>query len=180
MNGGLNLGTPFGVRWGGPPGPPGPDGPPGPPGPPGPSGPPIVADVVATELAADVAIRTALVSVLTLAIPAGRVLVTGLVGLVNRSDNPHAIDVWLNAVPPPASFVGPRAAHVALPARGFASVGIGPVVAVVGAGGTSAVVVAQRDATFPDDEVYAIEGTELLNRAGATGLVALVTPEVNS
>ena len=174
--GGLPLGAPFG-GWPQRVGPPGPPGPMGPPGPPGPMGPPAVTDVYAVELPyeGDVLLRPSLVQVLALAIPAGRALVYGTVGLVNNSPNVHDVDVWLNAVPPPASVLGPRAAHVTLAPLAVASVALGPALAVIGDGGTSALVVAQRDDRQPSDEVWAVEGTTLLRRAGATGLVALMS-----
>ena len=191
--GGLNLGLPFGVGWSraaSTPGPPGPQGPPGdrgepgPPGPPGldgpqgPPGPPVLASVVADELPYDGNVLLSagrLTQVLTIAVPPGVTLVFAAMALANRGDNPHEVDVWFgSSSPPTGGIAGPRAAQVSIPPSGHASVTLGPVVAT-GTGPASVSLIAQRDATFPDDQVFALEGTELVNRAGATGIVAFVT-----
>jgi len=179
--GGLNLGLPYGVTW--PrgavtPGPPGPAGPPGPPGErgpqgdPGPPGDPAVADLFFAELPydGDVLINPTPTNVLTLDVGPGRYMAQAAVTFANRSANPHQVNVWFTAVPPPLSIGGPRAAHLDLQPGQVETVALGPAYAVTGDRGTQAIMVAQRDTSFPADAVYAVEGTDLLNRAGATGL----------
>jgi hypothetical protein len=159
----------------GPPGDRGPEGPAGPPGDIGPPGPPAITDVYANELdfGGDVLLPPdRLQQVLTLAVPAGRWVVTVSLSLANRGANVHTVDVWTNVLPSPASIVGPRSAQVPLDVGGAASVTIGPTVAVVGTG-AAIVVLAYRDADNPDDPVWVTEGTQLVNRSGATGIVAL-------
>jgi hypothetical protein len=46
---------------------------------------------------------------------------------------------------------------------------------VVATGAGTLHLIAQRDANNPDDQVFALAASDLLNRAGTTGLVALVT-----
>lgn len=184
--GGLNLGVPYGVTFPrsstpGPPGPPGPEGPPGAPGrdgdpgPPGPPGPAAVADLYFAELPydGDVLVGYFATSVLALDLGPGRYMASACVTLANRSANPHSVNVWFTGVPPPDVFGGPRAVHVDLGAGQAASVNLGPAYAVAGVRGTQAIAVAQRDSAYPDDPVYAVEGTDLLNRAGATGLTVV-------
>ena len=196
IGGGVNLGTPGGVFW--PrsttvPGPPGPQGPPGPPGPPGdrgdpgppgdrgdpgPVGPPAVTSIYTAELefGGDVLVPSGqLGSVLSLVLPAGRFVVTANISLVNRSSNEHSVDVWLAPVPAPTAYAGPRSAHVDLIAGAPASLTVGPVAATVGPAGLTLNLLAQRDATTPADQVWAVEGTALVNRSGATGILALGT-----
>ena len=201
VGGGLNLALPYPVARGdvGTPGPPGPQGPPGPAGPPGevgppgppgelgppgsdgaqgPEGPRGLADVFDAVLpfAGDVLIRPTLSQVLTLPVPAGRYVVSTTVGLVNRGAVALRVDVWLNALPAPLEFVGPRAFQVDLEPGGVASLTIGP--AVVGLGtGAAIVVLAQRSAGGSADEVWATEGTALMNRSGATGVTAIGAAE---
>jgi hypothetical protein len=176
----MNLGYPYGVRWQGPPGPPGADGPPGrdgADGPPGPPGPPVLITALGVELPHGGDIRLgagSLAVVLAQMVPAGRALVIATVTVENVSANPHTVDLWFNAVPPPASLVGPRAASRTLVAGAWESVSLGPVVADVRAGGTETLLLAQRDATAPADDVWIRDSTSVLNRAGATGLVALL------
>jgi len=167
--GGLSLGTPFGITWMGPPGPPGPAGPPGPPGPPGST----ARDVYAAELdyANDVRLPAGVLAVvIDLAVPAGAYLAVATVTLANRGTNPHSVAVWLNAVPPPTAFAGPRAVQVDVAAGALVSVSVGPVAAGVGPAGLDVLVVAMRDAAFPDDPVFAVADTDLAGRAGATGV----------
>lgn len=198
--GGFNLGQPYGLFWPrsaatpGPPGPEGPPGPAGPPGPPGekgdrgdlgdigPPGPPLIAQIVAAELPfdGDVLIPAGRIGqVLTLDVPGGRAIVSASVAIANRGANPHEVDVWfgLGSTPPGGiNFAGPRSAQVGIAAGAHASVSIGPLVATV-AGMVTVVLVAQRDADYPDDQVFALEGTDLTNRAGATGMIALVAAD---
>lgn len=196
-NGGVNLGRPFGVAFPrgvaipGEPGPPGPTGPRGPQGEPGPTGatgatgptgpqgdtgPTAVSDIYTAELypAPDVVVQPGrLTNVLTLALPAGRYVVTASVAVVNRGDSAHDVDLWLNAVPAPTEFAGPRSGQAALNPGRYASVTLGPVVLSVGGNGLALFVLAQRDTDAPTDEVAVTDGTQLLNRAGATALLAL-------
>ena len=177
--GGLNLGRPFGVafpRGVAVPGEPGPPGPTGPTGPQGDTGPTAVSDIYTAELypAPDVVVQPGrLTNVLTLALPPGRYVVTASVAVVNRGDSAHEVDLWLNAIPPPTEFAGPRSGQAALDPGRYASVTIGPVVFSVGGAGLSVFILAQRDADAPSDEVAVTDGTQLLNRAGATAMLAL-------
>lgn len=114
-----------------------------------------------------------LVSVVSLAVPPGRWVVSATVALGNKSTNPHDVDLWVGANPPPVSFAGPRSVHVSLGAGEVTSVTIGPFVAVVGAAGLTATVVSQRDPSTPTDQVYALADTGVMTRAGATGMLAL-------
>ena len=160
----------------GEPGPPGERGPAGEEGLPGPPGTPAITDVVATEMAfgADVLLTPGqLRSVLALTVPAGEWVATATVALVNRGANPHAVDVWVAAVPSPQSLAGPRAAHATLGPGEAVSVQVGPLVAVLGGVGAAATLLAQRDPNNPEDEVWAVEGTDYVNRAGATGILAV-------
>jgi hypothetical protein len=111
--------------------------------------------------------------VLALTVPGGQWVATATVALVNRGANAHAVDVWVAAVPPPQSLAGPRAAHATVGPGQAVSVSVGPLVAMVGPLGTAATLIAQRDPNNPEDEVWAVEGTDLMNRAGATGIVAV-------
>lgn len=192
--GGRNLGTPGGVgqlRLASTPGPPGPQGPPGERGEPGPKGdpgdkgdlgdkgdPPDL-QTLAVELTfgQDILLPPArLRSVLSLAVPAGRWLISASATLENRSTTDfHEVDLWFAALPPPQNgVVGPRAAHARMPPGGYITVGLGPVVADLGTLPSSVQLLAQRDPDVPPgDEVWIVEGTGLVNRAGATGMVAL-------
>lgn len=169
------------------PGPPGPQGPPGPPGPAGapgergeqgPPGPPAITEVLAAELPFDGDIRLPPVgaaTVLRLHVPPGRIVVSATVAVVNRGVNPHRVDVWMTGQPPPRLIFGARAGQAWLGPGHVASITIGPAFADVDTpDGIDGVLVAQRDGTDPDDEVWVTEGTEMLNRAGATGILALV------
>src|SRR5215475_4370638 len=171
--GGMNLGMPWGVFWDRAltPGPPGPQGPPGERGPEGPPGPPIFLDAIPAELAADVLLTGTgfITSILPLFIPEGRVIVTATVAVANRSENPHGVDVWMVPTPPPLAYGGPRSGHIDLGPGGYGSIALGPVAATVQPEGTTLNLVAQRDGTYPSDAVWVVEGTELANRAGATG-----------
>jgi hypothetical protein len=200
--GGRNLGTPGGVgqlRLASTPGPPGPQGPqgergepgppgdrgdPGPPGdrgdpgPPGPPGDPAVTQALAVELTfgQDILLPAGrLQSVLALAVPAGRWFVSASATLENRSTTDfHEVDLWFAALPPPQNgVVGPRACHARMPPGGYITVALGPVVADLGTLPASVQLLAQRDPDVPADEVWVVEGTGLVNRAGATGMVAL-------
>jgi len=98
---------------------------------------------------------------------------TSTVALVNLGANSHEVDVWFTAAsPPPANVAGPRSVHVGLAAGLVASVALGPVVATVGSSGTTVFVVAQRDTANPEDPVWVVADTGLMNRAGATGILA--------
>jgi hypothetical protein len=190
--GGLNLGTPFGVTfprgaWQAPgePGPPGPPGERGPQGergeqgPQGDDGPTAVSDIYTAELPFGVEVPVQpgrISSVLTLNLPAGRYALSAVVAVVNRGADAHDVDVWLTSVPPPTEFAGPRSAQVPLDPGKYATVNIGPVVLSAGANGVQAIVLAQRDANATDDApnvVVVTEGTALLNRSGATAMLAL-------
>ena len=114
-----------------------------------------------------------LASVIQLDVPAGRWVVSATVSLGNQGASPHDVDVWIGAGTPVGSFAGPRSGHVTVGPGEVATVTLGPFVAVAAAGGSTAVVVAQRDATFPTDQVYALGDTGVMTRAGATGMLAL-------
>jgi hypothetical protein len=192
--GGMNLGTPFGVTWGrygssSTPGPPGPQGPPGDRGDPGPPGdrgpqgdpgPPAITQVVGVELTfgQDVLLPPGrLQQILTMDLPAGNWLVSAGISIENQGTDFHEVDLWFASIPPPQGlFVGPRAAHTRLPAGGFTSVQLGPTIVDLGGIDVTVSLLAQRDADVPPgDQVWVVEGTGLVNRAGATGMVALGT-----
>jgi Collagen triple helix repeat (20 copies) len=199
-NGGVNLGLPFGVAWPrnriavpepGPPGPPGergPQGDPGPPGergepgPPGERGPqgergPAAVTDIFTAKPPDGAEATVqpgrLTQILTMAVPAGRYVVNASACVVNRGVNPHDVDLWLNTLPAPLEFAGPGAAPLALDAGRFGAASLGPLVITAGPLGLVVLLLAQRDTAAPNDVVVITEGTPLLNRAGATAMLAL-------
>ncbi|HZW73558.1 MAG TPA: hypothetical protein VFF43_08410 [Caldimonas sp.] len=152
------------------PGPPGPAGPPGPPGPPGRD---AVRDVLGVELPYDGDVTLppgVLASVVQLALPAGVWLASATVALVNRGAERHRVDVWLAPVPPPRSYSGPRAAQLDLEAGGVGTLQLGPAWATLEVV-TQLVLVAQRDASS-GGPVLATEATDLVRRAGATGVLA--------
>ena len=163
----------------GPPGPAGAQGPTGPTGAVGEQGPPGTVTGAVTVLSGllpdggDVLVNTTVTQILSLDLPGGTAMVTASVLLANRSDNPHEVDLWFGSVPPPTGGVsGPRATSATLPPNSLVDVSFGPVVAI-GAGTLH--VVAQRDTNNPTDQVFALAASDLLNRAGTTGFVALVT-----
>lgn len=188
------LGWTFATGTPGPPGPPGDPGPPGEQGPPGErgeqgppgergeQGPAAITVVITTELpyAGDVLISPQgfITSVLSLGVPPGAYVVDAQMALENRGANAHDVVVWANSVPPPLGFAGPRSAQVTLPPGGVATVTLGPFVAEIGLAGVTASLLAQRDDLFPEDQIWATEGTRLGNRAGATGLTLLGTGPV--
>jgi hypothetical protein len=197
VGGGRPLSTPQGLTgWGavlrgaatpGPPGPPGPPGDrgpagdPGPAGPPGaageagPPGPPTITEMWDAELAfgADVQlIPGRIFQVLTLALPLShRFAVTGGAAVVNRhATQPARVVAWLAMLPSPEGIHGPRSAQVDLAPGAAATLTIGPAVTRTRADVASVMTIAcQADA----GDVWVTEGTELLNRSGATGLLAL-------
>jgi hypothetical protein len=116
--------------------------------------------------------------VLSLDLPAGQAIVTATVAVTNRGDNDHQVDVWFTATNPAGmNIAGPRSAQIGLAPGLDASVTLGPVVASL-PNPTTLLLIAQRDATVPSDGVWVTEGTALMNRAGATGMVALLsTPQ---
>lgn len=198
VGGGLHLGSPFGVgliRPGaGTPGPPGPQGPPGErgePGPPGdrgeagergpegPQGPPgASADlhVYAAELPwdGDILVGAFATNVLAVQVPAGHYQASAGVCLANRSDAAYRVDVWLTAVGGGGAtrIGGPRATQVRLEPNSSASVAIGPVFGEFeGDNPVTVQLVAQRDPLPAGAQVWITEGTDLGNRAGATGLL---------
>jgi hypothetical protein len=158
----------------GDPGDPGRDGDPGRPGDIGPPGPAAVTTVFTAELeyGGDVLLPPGrLASVLVLDVPAGRYVVSATVALSNLGQTAHHVDLWFAALPSPLNIAGPRSAQVDLPPGGYASVTLGPVAATVGP--VTLNVIGQRDATNPEDPVWVNEGTGLVNRSGATGVLAL-------
>lgn len=200
--GGYYLGSPHALvrpPASGTPGPPGPQGPPGPPGergepgppgppgdrgdigPPGEPGPPTIAQVYAVELTFGQDVRLPpgqLAPILAIDVPAAsRWIVTAAATVENRGTEYHSVDLWFAAFPPvQQGVVGPRAAHVRLPPGGESTVSLGPVLATSGAAAATLQLLAQRDADVPPgDQVWIVEGTGLVNRAGATGMVALAT-----
>ena len=186
MSGGRNLGLPYGVGWLGPQGPPGEPGPPGDRGEPGPPGdrgepgepgPPAITDIYAAELIFGQDIQlpaVGLASVLSLELPEGRFVVSGAAAVVNAGANPHTVELWFSpSATPPLSAAGPRAAQVQLAPGAAATVSLGPVLVLIGPAGLPFDLVARRDGTYPADAVTVREGTEMSNRAGATGITAI-------
>jgi Collagen triple helix repeat (20 copies) len=195
----MNLGTPQGVVYPravgaipGPPGPPGPQGPPGPagekgdrgdpglkgdPGDKGDQGDPSITQALAAELmfGQDILLPpNRLQSVIALTLPPGQWFVSAVAALENRGTDFHEVDLWFAAIPPPSGgVVGPRASHARLPAGGYSSVALGPVVAISTATSVVSLLAQRDDDTPPGDQVWVVEGTGLVNRAGATGIVAL-------
>jgi hypothetical protein len=135
--------------------------------------------VYATELGYDQDVQLPpgrLQSVLSMDLPAGaRWIVTASATIENRGTDYHMVDLWFASFPPvQQGVVGPRAAHVRLPPGAEATVSLGPVVATSGTDAATLQLLAQRDADVPPgDEVWIVEGTGLVNRAGATGMVAM-------
>ena len=192
--GGRNLGTPGGVgqlRLASTPGPPGPQGPPGErgepgppgdrgdPGPPGEQGPPgppgATADlhVYAAELpfGGDIQLGAFVNNILTLTgIPAGNYQVSANVAIANRTDTAYRVDVWLTVLGGSPRLSGPRAVQAWLPPQSTASVALGPMFATVTDTANFALI-AQRDPTPAGAQVWVTEGTDLMNRSGATGLL---------
>jgi len=116
----------------------------------------------------DVLVNSTPTMVLQLDIPPGRWLASATVALANYGDQGIQTDVWLTGTSSAGLTVaGPRAAQVDLPAGEVASVALGPVF-VDAPGGVSGLVIAQAELS---GYIVAREGTELLNRAGATGLL---------
>jgi hypothetical protein len=113
--------------------------------------------------------------VLSMTLRPARWLVTATVTLENRGAATHEVDLWFSAIPPPSGgIVGPRASHAGIVAGSSITVPLGPVVAEVGnVIPISVQLLAQRDPSSPEDEVWVVEGTGVVNRAGATGMVAL-------
>lgn len=186
---------PFGVFWGpqggsattpGPPGPQGPPGERGEPGPPGEKGeqgevgPPAITVVYTAELPYDGDVQLSpqgfITEVLSLGVPGGAYVVTASMGLANREADPLDVVVYATSVPPPLQFAGPRSGQATIPPGGAVTVTLGPFVAEVQAAGVVATLVAQR-APGPagGGGVWATEGTQLGNRAGATGITLLGT-----
>jgi hypothetical protein len=97
--------------------------------------------------------------------------VSSTVCFVNRTDTLRNVTVWTTAVPPPWSLAGPRAAAVALGPGGVASLVVGPVNVELRTA-VDGTLVAQHDGPNGAD-VWAVEGTPFLNRAGATAILAL-------
>ena len=154
---------------------PGPPGPPGPPGERGPQGEPgrdAVRDVLGVELpwGGDVELLQYVTTVVQLVLPAGVWLASATVALVNRGSAPHRVDVWLAPLPPPRTYSGPRAAQIDLEPGGVGTLQLGPAWATLEVE-TQLLLVGQRDASS-GGPVVALEGTEQLNRAGATGVLA--------
>lgn len=145
----------------------------------GPPGPPAVTDVYAVELpfAGDVLLSPLgfITLVVELGLPGGRFVVSATAAVENRGANPHDVVVWMNSVPPPISFAGTRSAQVTLEPGAAMSVTLGPFVAEIGLTGVLASLNGQRDSSYPEDQVWILEGTRLSNRAGATGFTALGT-----
>lgn len=173
----------------GPPGPPGPQGPPGergepgPPGERGPEGPPgepaelpgLAVFAVELPYDGDTRINPTPTGVLELAIPAGTWLATASVAVSNRGTDSAQVDVWLSVVGPGGArrVLGPRAGQMHLAAGAASSVEVGPVLASIDSD-LDVVVLAQAD----PGELWATEGTDLMNRAGATGLLVWGGPGV--
>jgi len=132
--------------------------------------------VFAAELPWDteIPVRNAPTAVLELAVPAGAWLASASVAVVNRGGSGYRVDVWVTATGY-GRVAGPRAAQGWLMAGEACSVTLGPVFATLTAD-TSVLVVAQTDGP----EIYITEGTDLLNRAGATGLLVWGGPGVFS
>ena len=178
---------PYGVYWQrgaltpgppGPQGPPGDRGEPGPPGERGPQGPQgepgASADlhVYAAELPFDGDIRLGPFAngVLAVDVPAGVYLASANVALANRTDTAYRVAVWFTAFGGPAQVAGPRAVQAWLPPQSATSVALGPVFATFD-GDATVQLVAQRDPLPTMADVWVTQGTDLLNRAGATGLL---------
>lgn len=112
--------------------------------------------------------------VLHLHVPDGLCVVYATASIVNRGDTRHVVAVWLTSLPPPMGrFIGPRSGQATVEPGASASVAIGPLLADIGRPeGVDATLVAQRDGG--DGDVWVTEGTDFLNRAGATGMVVIL------
>lgn len=135
----------------------------------------MIADIFTRELLydEDVRIEPTVTGILALDLPPGRYVVTATICIANRTDALRTVDVWLTAVPPPSSLAGPRASTVALGPGGVASITVGPVATITDRA-LAGQLVAQHDGTRGED-VWALEGTPVVNRAGATAILALGT-----
>jgi len=193
--GGINLGQPLAWPWGGAAGTPGRPGPPGEKGDKGDKGDPgergekgdkgdpgepVLQDIYAAELPyeGDVLLsgQGFITEIVGVDVPAGNYLALAEATVANRGANPHIVVLWLAAVPPAQGVAGPRAAQVNLEPGQTASVTVGPAVAPVGAAGTRASLIAQRDGGYPADEVWALEAAGD-GRAGATGIIIFGGPQ---
>lgn len=185
--GGYYHGTPYAIKRAGAltPGPPGPQGPPGErgePGPPGergpegPQGPPgATADlhVYAAELPFDGDIQLGQFAnqILSFTVPAGHYQASANVAIANRTDDTCRVDVWLTVIGAGPNIVGPRSVQAWLPPQSDTSVALGPMFASL-PGPALVALIAQRDPLSGNAaQVWVTEGTELMNRSGATGLL---------
>ena len=89
--------------------------------------------------------------------------------LANRGDVGARVDVWFGVFGSGGAsrVAGPRAVQIRLEAGATTSAAIGPVFATLDSD-TIVQLVAQCD---PGAEIWVTEGTDLLNRAGATALL---------
>jgi len=95
---------------------------------------------------------------------------------MNRGPDTVGVVAWLTLVTGSGRRVaGPRAAQVDLPELGVATLTLGPVFATVDTDATVALI-AQREPGSAG--VVATEGTDYLNRAGATGILVWGGPGV--
>jgi len=169
------------------PGPPGPQGPPGergepgppgergPQGDPGEQGPPGAADLhaYAAELPfqGDIRVSSVITAVLSLPVPAGIYQASANLAISNRTDLDYQVVVWVTVLGGSPNLAGPRAVEAALPPHTSTSVALGPVLVTL-QGAATIQLLAQRDGTAVAAEIWITEGTDLNNRAGATGLLA--------
>lgn len=114
-------------------------------------------------------------TLLTLDVGPGRYVASASITFDNRAAiHRHTVTCFMSMVPPPTErFGGPRSVEIPLVASSAMSVEIGPAFAVAGDRGGQLVVAAQRDTDWPDDEIWAVEGTPALNRAGASGVLVM-------
>jgi len=128
--------------------------------------------VYAAELpfGGDVRINATPTEVIRVDVPLGAYQGSATVAVANRDTAARRVDVWITATATAGLRVaGPRAAQADIPPGGVATVALGPVFGAA-EGPATVLVVAQRDGPTAA-EVWATEGTELLNRAGATAIL---------
>jgi hypothetical protein len=113
-------------------------------------------------------------NVLAVQVPAGHYQASAGVSLANRGDAAYRVDVWLTVMGGGGAtrIGGPRATQVRLEPGAVTTVNLGPVFGEFEGDNPATVqLVAQRDPLPPGAQIWITEGTDLMNRSGATGLL---------
>ena len=115
-------------------------------------------------------------NILSVQLPAGAYQASANVAIVNRGDpvagSAYRVDVWFTVLGTGGAsrIAGPRAVQARVLPGMATSVSLGPVFAQVDSD-TTLQLVAQRDSLPPGAQIWVTEGTDLMNRAGSTGLL---------